>query len=369
MSEDRRERYRALLERFNPTSQPELAIDSGLIVEDAHRSHFKTLAAFADLEPGGQQILVGGIGSGKSTQLLLAKRLLKAGKYSYPLYIDVSRYTDVPEITSDALIASLGIRLLNEPRLKEESPDFASMEKALKQYAYGRERVESSFPQVPPRLLPPGDSIDEETRAVIPILRQALATVSGTGREVVVLLDGLDSVTAPDLAVLKRLSVGVIAAAPLSIVGPQVEAMVDSVLYLPTVDYKASNFLREVLVTRGCDEAFSTPALDLTCRYSGGVLRDLMTLSRSAIVNAYSSERDHVEMSDVEAAARNIGSGYYMGLGSEQIRALMDLRDGGPFLPNSAVHAELIASGRLLQYEGPPPRYAVHPTLAQLLNG
>src|ERR1035438_8845380 len=103
IGEDRRERYRALMARFNPTASPALAIESGLVVTDSQRSVFETLAARADIEPGSQQILVGGSGSGKTTELLLESQWLAAtGRYK-PFYIDVSSYTDLSRLTSGAL--------------------------------------------------------------------------------------------------------------------------------------------------------------------------------------------------------------------------------------------------------------------------
>src|ERR1035438_2475994 len=141
IGEDRRERYRALMARFNPTVSPALAIESGLVVTDSQRSVFETLAARADIEPGSQQILVGGIGSGKTTELLLARQWLAAtGRYR-PFQIDVSSYTDLSKLTSGALLASLGIHLLDEGRLRG-AQNYSEIETALNTFAYGRERTQ-----------------------------------------------------------------------------------------------------------------------------------------------------------------------------------------------------------------------------------
>ena len=68
----RREKFREYMRKLNPTEPARLTIESGLVVEDLHGALFKTLAARADLEPGSQQLLAGGTGSGKTTELLMA---------------------------------------------------------------------------------------------------------------------------------------------------------------------------------------------------------------------------------------------------------------------------------------------------------
>src|ERR1700691_4626127 len=94
-SSQRRERFRDYMRKLNPTAPARITIDSGLVVEDLHSSLFRTLAARADLDPGSQQLLVGGIGSGKTTELLLAERLLAGQGLALPLYIDAAGETDL----------------------------------------------------------------------------------------------------------------------------------------------------------------------------------------------------------------------------------------------------------------------------------
>jgi hypothetical protein len=57
---------------FNPTAPARSVIAAGLVYEDLHHKLYCNLAGRADLEPGSQQLLVGGIGSGKTVELLLA---------------------------------------------------------------------------------------------------------------------------------------------------------------------------------------------------------------------------------------------------------------------------------------------------------
>jgi flagellar biosynthesis GTPase FlhF len=96
----RRERFREYMRKLNPTAPARLAIDSGLVVEDLHGSLYKTLAARADLDPGSQQLLVGGTGSGKTTELLLAERWLEQQGQTLSLYSDISSETDLTSLNS-----------------------------------------------------------------------------------------------------------------------------------------------------------------------------------------------------------------------------------------------------------------------------
>jgi len=83
---------------FNPTAPARDPIEAGLVCEDLQRFLFRNLAGRADLEPGSQQLLVGGIGSGKTTELLLAERWLHEQGHMLPLYIDISAETDLSNI-------------------------------------------------------------------------------------------------------------------------------------------------------------------------------------------------------------------------------------------------------------------------------
>ena len=84
---DRKSRFRAYMARFNPTAPALRSIDQKLVVDRGPESVHAQFAVRADLEPGSQQLLVGGIGSGKTTELLLTERLLKQESDVLAVYI------------------------------------------------------------------------------------------------------------------------------------------------------------------------------------------------------------------------------------------------------------------------------------------
>ena len=109
---DRRKWFREYMQRLNPTSPAQSVINLGLASKSLHNSLYKRMATRADLDPGSQQLLVGGIGSGKTTELLLTQQFLKEELRSLALYMDISYETDLSGANSGALLASLGQHLL-----------------------------------------------------------------------------------------------------------------------------------------------------------------------------------------------------------------------------------------------------------------
>ena len=128
------------MRRFNPTAPARVAIGEGLIYQQAGRSVFKKLSAGADLNPGSQQLVVGGIGSGKTTELMLAERDLSGNEKVLPLYIDVSAETDLSTVNSGSLLASLGMHLCRAVMKLNPPEDLNEVYTAIRNAAYGHEK-------------------------------------------------------------------------------------------------------------------------------------------------------------------------------------------------------------------------------------
>ena len=107
----KRQKFRAYMKSFNPTAPARDVIRAGLVVEDLHQRLFERLGARADLETGSQQLLVGGIGSGKTTELLLAVNWLRERSSDVSLYVDITAETDLSTLNSGALVAAFGLHL------------------------------------------------------------------------------------------------------------------------------------------------------------------------------------------------------------------------------------------------------------------
>src|ERR1017187_1059984 len=84
---DRRQLYRPFLERLNPIALSRTVIEQELIVppksdprDPEQPPIHEAFASAAELNRGSQMALVGGIGSGKTTELLLTLNRLKRHK-------------------------------------------------------------------------------------------------------------------------------------------------------------------------------------------------------------------------------------------------------------------------------------------------
>src|SRR2546425_11859578 len=97
---DRRQVYRPFLERLNPSS-PSVLGAQDLIVLPEHDPRdpdqppiHVAFANTAELNRGAQMALVGGIGSGKTTELWLTRKLLKRHHDAINILIDLAEITD-----------------------------------------------------------------------------------------------------------------------------------------------------------------------------------------------------------------------------------------------------------------------------------
>jgi hypothetical protein len=405
----RRDKFRAYMQAFNPTAPAREAIEAGFVLEDLHQSLYRNLAARADLEPGSQQLLVGGVGSGKTTELLLARRWLIEQGHTQPLYIDVSKLTDLAGLNTGALVAGLGLGISGhlakslgdysaDTELKRE---LGKASEKLRDYAYGEtvwvrqdtsspeppdmddlddEEVRYTAQRIPGRLRPPLPSLEREIQDVREPLAAFLAYVRKTRNDVVAIFDSLDrlldaakfwSVVHQDLRLLRELKVSVLATAPLSVlfgsrVGQSISDLFDRVQHLSVIPSDPENdSLRSVLEKRRASELLSAQEADAICHYSGGVLRDLISLARDAAEEAYVSDRDSISAADVEKVVQQLGTGYLRGLGPAPLNMLLQLESTKTFQLSLPVNVELLLTRRVLEYSSTD--FRVHPALLSVI--
>jgi hypothetical protein len=405
---DRRGRFRSFMKRLNPTAPPKTAISEGLIYQEPRRSVFRKLAAGADLAIGSQQLIVGGIGSGKTTELLLAEGELSSHEHTASVYIDVSAETDLSVVSSGALLASFGLRVLKGviPEAQWTS-DVKSSYEAVKKAAYGYEEQvwmpdpepdfddyeppdpEEQFDREPGyyhtvkvagKLKPPFPPLRRDVNVLTNHVAKLTAFARTRKSELVAIFDGLDrlikaeqfwSVAEQDLRAIRPLDISVLVAGPLSTLygqGRQVKDYFDEVHYLPpaVADPKASTFLFEVLRVRGADDLMKPEYMQKLCLASGGVLRDLISLARNAGENAYLADADYISSEHINRAIEQLGNSYLLGLGTKQKTLLQRLLDGGAFSPSDPDSMELLITRRVL--ERSESRYEVHPALVSVFG-
>src|ERR1017187_5906863 len=114
---DRRQVYRPFLERLNPIGSQNLLADELIVApdhdpRDAGQSPIHVaFASAAELTHGSQMALVGGIGSGKTTELLLTQKVLSRHADAVNIFVDMADYTDLSEVSPGAVLAVAGFEI------------------------------------------------------------------------------------------------------------------------------------------------------------------------------------------------------------------------------------------------------------------
>src|SRR5262249_39198639 len=122
----RRERFRAYMARMAAAADPALAIQQQMYVPPP-RSLADALVRHLEIEPAGRHMVVGGVGSGKTTQLLRAPKALTSTPDMCAAYIDVSQKQDLVKLKPGCLVALAGMALLDQlPAATEGRQAFAA---------------------------------------------------------------------------------------------------------------------------------------------------------------------------------------------------------------------------------------------------
>ncbi len=374
------------MKAFNPTAPPIEPIESGLVSSDLHDSLFQKIAARAEIEPGSQQVVLGGIGSGKTTELLLTQKHLR-DRGLQAIYMEASRYTNLAEAGPGALVAMSGLEMV-ELTMGNEAVRSAAQE--MRKYANGRwvstephdgyyDGYDDGDPQVfiKGKLTSPTPLVADEVRRIKDSLEALLETSRAKG-DVVAIFDGLDrlpsasrfwEVALADLLLLKELEVPVVTVAPWSMLYDPSSTLADR--FDRVHELKAETYetlqpkLEAVLLRRDTAKLLSPEDTRTICHASGGVIRDLMTIARDAGEEAYVTDAEVIGWTEIANAVHNLGHSYLRGLSPSQIKALRYWTEGESFDPGRPEILELLMTRRVLQRS--TGRYGVHPALASLL--
>jgi hypothetical protein len=405
---DRRQVYRPFLERLNPSASIRDLVNHDLIVPRDHDPRdagqapiHEAFADTAELSRGAQMALVGGIGSGKTTELLLTQRVLSRHKDAVNVFVDLANYTDLNGLNTGAILATLGMLLYM--RLKRESKELpvevTSAYKKLRELAFGKTNwvpVEESIDD---------DQDDDEGPTFVPVkvpgllrlrfpalrrkveqVRKLLLSIASplfeTDAQITLLIDGLDRLiraerfrefSEQDLQALRGTKMTVIIVAPLLLWYDKsrfLQDYFDLVKHIPAAaaDPSDSAFLKQILERRGALELMDRAEVNSIAKYSGGVLRDLLTLARSAGEYAYRDDQDRIGRKHVQTAIKQLGNRYLVGLGTTHKHRLRQLADNKAFPIEDSTARELLVNRQVLEYFSRGREFfAVHPALAKVL--
>jgi hypothetical protein len=200
--------------------------------------------------------------------------------------------------------------------------------------------------------------------------------------QITVLIDGLDRLIQPerfrqfaeqDLRALRGTKISVVVATPLLLWFDKsrfLQDYFDDVKHIPAAitDPEKSDFLNQVLIRRGAAELMDEHEISEMSRFSGGVLRDLITLARTSAEAAYREDKDRIGPAHIGSAVRQLGKRYLLGLGATQRKWIQRLIDNQEFPVENPTARELLVNRQVLEYfNNQRDFFAVHPALLEVL--
>jgi len=392
--------------RLSAAAHPREAIKEQLYVPQPGGATADQLARRLELEPTSSHLVVGGVGSGKTTQLLMVQQSLAAVHDVHPIFIEVSEKHDLAKLRSGVLLVLAGLALGDLVPKTQQSDAVKHARKRFRDWAHGwvewvdirDDYAEPPEPEFEPDddgrylrsvhykgvLVPPEPELQTDIRKrgeQLSILRQA---VGQSHPHVVLLFDSLDRLTdlrpfadvvEQDVRAIKSAGIGVVIVGPLRTlfgVGRPIADRFDYLYHLASVDVErdavGEEFFARVLRKRVEAELLPDEALRRIVQFSGGVLRDLISMARGAGEEAYTAGADRIGLTHVEAAADSFGRALMLGLGSDEVEVLQRVRTKGSFVQTSDKDIALLVTRRVLEYGNGVRRFAVHPTIAPLLE-
>jgi hypothetical protein len=400
---DRRQIYRPFLERLNPIALNGSVAQRKLMVvppksdprDPKQPPIYEVFAGAAELNRGTQMALVGGIGSGKTTELLLTMDRLRRHDDAVNVFLDAAEFTDFSETNPGAMLAAIGLRLFARigKRFGEPSEQLQSASAKLRKLALGTTEWQDEGPDdgdgdygvlvnVPGLMKPRFPELKERVAEVKDLLGTVLLPFLEHDSQITVIVDGLDRLIEPtrfrdfaeqDLRAVRGMQVTMIVAAPLLLWYDNsrfLQDYFDIVRHIPAaaIDPKESGFLKAILKRRGADKLMSAASISDICRFSGGVLRDLLELAQSAAQYAYRDAEDRIGKQHVRAAVRQLGNRYLAGVGTTRTRLIRRLLRDKQFSPNNADSKDLLVNRQVLEYSKDGRDYfLVHPALVEVL--
>lgn len=392
--------------RFNPSTRPSEAIESGFYVEPPNPLA-NLIANRLELEPASSHLIAGGIGSGKSTTLLMIKEILTKSGDIDPELIDVPTRHKMRTIRPGVLLALAAVtaraKLLNnqpeqslDDELKRAVGRVQQLTKGYWDYVSDPPFDEDDYHPHPAEVWVEGILEAPGVNRTIAELRDITTTVvSALPSRLVLLLDGLDrldnvsafsKLVASDVAAMNAAGVGVV------VVGPQQISFRPSLAVQelftafhlqaawPSGSQNGGLFLKQVLRARGDADILPDDSCHRIVQLSGGLLRDLIGLARASGEEAYASGADLILPEHVDAAADRFGRSLLLGITEDMAKRLQDFvdvprigKDRAPrakelrFTLATELDLSLLLGRLIIEVQDITLRYIPHPTTVHLI--
>jgi hypothetical protein len=400
MSTERRDAFRELIRRLDPAEKPQRAMEQGFYVEPGG-SISEQIATQLELSPTSTHMLIGGIGSGKTTQLLRVRELLETVGDVRAFFVDVFQRQQREHLSKQGVLLALaGLEVDGAVSSITTGTVAPEVEGARLRLAHIARGIWIDIQEVwMDERLPPEEQIWQPGIIQPPAEQGDLIALEEAIRPLcaslpfrpVLLFDGLDRVVdvaqlinsiSLDLIRLKRVGIGAVVVAPQHARtwehGAAQELFDEVHLHGAAYvgDKDGIEFLTQVLLTRTANSALLPSGIcTLLAKQSGGIVRDLLSLARAAAEEAYRLGADTVEEAHVRTAADQFGRNLVVGISDEMIDRLKSLPPrqwaGSPFsfTPATEIDIRLLLRRLIIEIPPAPVRYILHPTIVPLIPG
>jgi len=391
---------------FEGTSNPQRAVERGFHV-NLPNNPIGEITGRVALRPSSVHLLFGGIGSGKTTQLLLTKKALNELEDIKAIYVDVSLITDISDLQSGALIAIAGLELIKTlGNANANSTQINNHKQTIEKAAYGY----SEKKIVTKSLLNPSLSLEamklftgyEHEETIIhkgllssekqenrELVLDAFSQLNKAAKEItkkytVFLFDSLDRLrnsqifinsALEDVIDINNIGTGSVLIGSIATMYAERERIAEISGYNYFLPYcnvsendEARQFFKDILTIRDPENSITLDARELLILQSGGVLRDLISLCQASIEEAYVDGADQVTEKHANKAILAIRRSKVIGLTDLSINTLRKVMTEKSFSPRTSEDFELLLTGHILEYRYPRQRFVVHPVLAPLIE-
>ena len=397
---DRLQFFREQMAAFEGTSNPQKAIEKGYFIKQPRNSLTNTIANRIALRPSSSHLLIGGIGSGKTTQLMMARDRINEIDDTHAVYVDASLYTDISEIQPGALIAIVGL-VLSDLTQDSENKSIISLRKYITTQAYGYSEHISDFYQE--QYIEQQDSeyifhtgiLNKESpsKKTFPNKEKWIKTINKLSQEqqkarnkkTVIIIDGLDrlndvllfsKLVNDDIEVITEAGVGIVLVGCLTVNYSEYRASIlqlfDHFYFQPCFNINSDAedrlFFKDLINARSKENFIKESAIISLIDYSGGILRDLINLTQVAIEEAYMSDGEYVDISHVMSAVDSFARVRILSISREDLKIIEELCQQDNFFPKTKDDIKLLANQVILEYNCTEKKYAVHPTIRHLLT-
>jgi hypothetical protein len=366
----------------DPATNPLTAIERGYYVNPPGAIANQIVGRF-EIEPTARQLIVGGIGSGKTTQLLVCANKLNEVPDIMAVYLDVSSRQDLGKVRPGCLVALASTELLSGIADTEKLPAVR-----IKSWANGYRDDwgypnDEQLPFVPGVLSPPARDWSSIEQQHVDDLKLLVADFGSRGKQPVFLFDSMDRmsdhvafsrIVEEDVSALHACGIGVVLVGPLRSLEGFGRIDADRFDHLSiqapinvTDDAPGREFLESVLERRTTEELLPRDVRSSLVLWSGGVLRDLMSIAKLAGEEAYLDGVETIAAVHVAKAADRFGRSLLLGLQPDEVDRLKEVHESGRFVRVSSSDLALIATRRVLEYREHTGTFAVHPAIAPLL--